>query len=726
MAGVCSSTMPPSNTMAASAPRASAATQRATDALLVSSSPSTSTRTWTGRLALAGQRAGDVQQRQEVALVVGGAAREDAPVAHRGLERRRRPRLERARRLHVVMAVDQDRGGVLAGGSQLAHGERMPVPDALQAGLAAGLHDALHHPCGGPLQVRRIAAAGGDRGDSQPVQEVVQEGTGHGRGEGYTRTSRVRRSLALPPPPPAHVRRRGGPGARGAHAAQRGRAGQGPPRLPVRRLAAGTGKTSMAKILAACLNCARGPDGRAVRRAASRAWPSPTRRRWTSSRWTRRPTTRSTTSATCARASPTRRSAAARRSTSSTRRTCCPRRPGTRSSRRSRSRRRTRSSCWPRPRRRRCCPRWSTAATASTSPARRSSSSPPSCGGSPSRSRSTIGADAVALVARHATGSFRDALGTLEQLVTYSGRQVADDDVLAVLGVADADLLFGARRRRQRPRLRRRPARRRTARRHGPRPHAVRAGPRGSRARAARRPDPGRGARRAARDARPRRAPRRAGRARRRQRRRAAARPAGRRHARGQGRRRRPHAAGARAGEGGRARGRPVGARAHGPHRAPRGRARRSRPGDGSPGTACGPCATPGRRRRAGGRALRPPAPAPEAVAHRSRRPRPPPPPPPRWPSRRRQASSASPASPSCGPRCSTPCAPTTSSSARSCPRRGPSSCAAARSSSRSTRARASSVARPTRGPTARCSRARIRALHGTGARGLLRAARPR
>src|SRR5919201_1471125 len=46
--------------------------------------------------------------------------------------------------------------------------------------------------------------------------------------------------------------------------------------------------------------------------------------------------------------------------------------------------------------------------------------------------------DAVALVARHATGSFRDALGTLEQLVTYSGRRVAIDDVLAVLGVAEA------------------------------------------------------------------------------------------------------------------------------------------------------------------------------------------------------------------------------------------------------------------------------------------------
>ena len=48
---------------------------------------------------------------------------------------------------------------------------------------------------------------------------------------------------------------------------------------------------------------------------------------------------------------------------------------------------------------------------------------------------------AVAALARSATGSFRDALGTLEQLVTYSGREIALEDVLAVLGVADAGLL---------------------------------------------------------------------------------------------------------------------------------------------------------------------------------------------------------------------------------------------------------------------------------------------
>jgi DNA polymerase-3 subunit gamma/tau len=55
-----------------------------------------------------------------------------------------------------------------------------------------------------------------------------------------------------------------------------------------------------------------------------------------------------------------------------------------------------------------------------------------------------IEAGALALVARHATGSFRDALGTLEQLVTYVGGPIQSADVLAVLGVADAEQLFGA------------------------------------------------------------------------------------------------------------------------------------------------------------------------------------------------------------------------------------------------------------------------------------------
>ena len=51
---------------------------------------------------------------------------------------------------------------------------------------------------------------------------------------------------------------------------------------------------------------------------------------------------------------------------------------------------------------------------------------------------------AVAAISRAAAGSFRDALGTLDQLVSYGGKSVKTDDVLAVLGVADAELILAA------------------------------------------------------------------------------------------------------------------------------------------------------------------------------------------------------------------------------------------------------------------------------------------
>jgi DNA polymerase-3 subunit gamma/tau len=51
---------------------------------------------------------------------------------------------------------------------------------------------------------------------------------------------------------------------------------------------------------------------------------------------------------------------------------------------------------------------------------------------------------AVATIARSASGSFRDALGTLDQLVAFGGERVGLDDVLQMLGAADAELLFGA------------------------------------------------------------------------------------------------------------------------------------------------------------------------------------------------------------------------------------------------------------------------------------------
>jgi DNA polymerase III subunit gamma/tau len=51
---------------------------------------------------------------------------------------------------------------------------------------------------------------------------------------------------------------------------------------------------------------------------------------------------------------------------------------------------------------------------------------------------------ATAMIARSATGSFRDALGTLDQLVTFGGDRVGLEEVLELLGAADAELLFEA------------------------------------------------------------------------------------------------------------------------------------------------------------------------------------------------------------------------------------------------------------------------------------------
>lgn len=55
----------------------------------------------------------------------------------------------------------------------------------------------------------------------------------------------------------------------------------------------------------------------------------------------------------------------------------------------------------------------------------------------------TIEPAAVSMIARSASGSFRDALGTLDQLLAYSGDSIAIDDVLELLGAPDAELLFG-------------------------------------------------------------------------------------------------------------------------------------------------------------------------------------------------------------------------------------------------------------------------------------------
>ena len=109
---------------------------------------------------------------EDLALVVGGAARVDLAVADRRLERRRLPQLERIDRLHVVVAVEQDRRRAL-GAEPVAVDDgiarRLDQPDVLQADAA--------HLVGGPLgaapDVGRVLRQRADAGDREVVLEFV-------------------------------------------------------------------------------------------------------------------------------------------------------------------------------------------------------------------------------------------------------------------------------------------------------------------------------------------------------------------------------------------------------------------------------------------------------------------------------------------------------------------------------------------------------------------------
>jgi DNA polymerase-3 subunit gamma/tau len=49
---------------------------------------------------------------------------------------------------------------------------------------------------------------------------------------------------------------------------------------------------------------------------------------------------------------------------------------------------------------------------------------------------------AAALIARNSDGSMRDGISLLDQLISFSGKSIKSDDVIAVLGTANTDLVF--------------------------------------------------------------------------------------------------------------------------------------------------------------------------------------------------------------------------------------------------------------------------------------------
>ena len=112
-----------------------------------------------GQRARLRQLTGHEQQREEVALVVGGAAGVQAAVADRRLERRRVPQLEVARVLDVVVAVDHHRRRVLLGRAQLTHDERRATRRGHHLRRAARATHALDGPGRGVAQRLLVARA---------------------------------------------------------------------------------------------------------------------------------------------------------------------------------------------------------------------------------------------------------------------------------------------------------------------------------------------------------------------------------------------------------------------------------------------------------------------------------------------------------------------------------------------------------------------------------------
>src|SRR5580693_3274145 len=102
---------------------------------------------------------------------VGGAAAEKITVADGRFERRRSPKIERLRRLHVIMTVKKD-GGLSGGFERFGIDERMKICrknfDFLEARRAKMICD----PTGGTLDVGLVFSFGTNAGDSQKFAKL--------------------------------------------------------------------------------------------------------------------------------------------------------------------------------------------------------------------------------------------------------------------------------------------------------------------------------------------------------------------------------------------------------------------------------------------------------------------------------------------------------------------------------------------------------------------------
>jgi hypothetical protein len=120
----------------------------------------------------------------DLPLVVGGAARVQAAVAHGRLEGRAGPQLERVDRLHVVVTVDGDRGRLRAGAQPLRVHRRLATVARQHLSVQPG---GLHQPrevLGRTTHFEVIGRISRDGGDCTPLRKLGDEGLGRTFHEG--------------------------------------------------------------------------------------------------------------------------------------------------------------------------------------------------------------------------------------------------------------------------------------------------------------------------------------------------------------------------------------------------------------------------------------------------------------------------------------------------------------------------------------------------------------
>ena len=130
---------------------------------------------FTGQLVLLSQKLRRLEQREELALVVGNAARVVPAVALGELERRRVPEVERRRRLDVVVPVDHHGRGIAAAvrvRPDLAD-DQLALPVADELGLSTGALDEVAHPFRRAAHVGLVRRVGADARNRDELAQLV-------------------------------------------------------------------------------------------------------------------------------------------------------------------------------------------------------------------------------------------------------------------------------------------------------------------------------------------------------------------------------------------------------------------------------------------------------------------------------------------------------------------------------------------------------------------------